>query len=186
MSRAPVVWVVSDGGPLMLIPCHRAKQWEGALYPSRGRMVQARTRAVFSGHTATDYDTALDVCDDLLAKIQMQDGAEVLVFGGWEDPMAWFPVAVNEGWLVRDRMLNDDFELGPLLSRQSRRPFGRAVTWELAEPNFLVMAAADVGKENQLDHQVITFPAGSYAIYTHEVSLPENQMVVLHHVTPAR
>ena len=54
-------WVVSFGGPLLLVPGEHLPSWGGVEPPNDGRHIDAQFRFNGPNEPATDYDRACDV-----------------------------------------------------------------------------------------------------------------------------
>ncbi len=62
MERSNLLWVHSNGGPLILLSEHLLNYWDGINPPKDGRQIEATFR--WGPHSAaTDYDRACDVSD---------------------------------------------------------------------------------------------------------------------------
>lgn len=160
-------WVSSGGGPLILMPEGAMPHWEGTDIPSAERSVTASFRYDPSGASATDYDQACDIKDDIgLISVGESWG---LVLNASPDDTTWHSWTEAEGCLIRLGYLDEDIDFAEHLeiirSREGKQE-GMVLSVS-SEPLYLFDAAFN-GNFVLQTQQFIRFslPAGQYAVYS--------------------
>lgn len=91
-------WVVSNGGPLLLLPAALLPAWSGTEVPADGRVLQTRFRWDPDAPAPSDYDRACDVAG-YAGVLDVADGWG-LVLGDEPNSTRWLP-GRGGGVLVR-------------------------------------------------------------------------------------
>src|SRR5262245_59937362 len=89
-----LLWMDSNGGPLLLVPGEYRSAWEGIEPPCDGRQIEAHFRWNSPDEPATDYDRACDV-NDSIAQLAIGAG-HGLVLSGYPTGTAWLPFDSTE------------------------------------------------------------------------------------------
>jgi hypothetical protein len=85
---APLTWIESNGGPLVVLPRALLAAWRGTDDPLPGEAIEATFRWN-PGGVATDYDRACDVRD--YAGVIAVGSGEALVLADEPLPTTWLP-----------------------------------------------------------------------------------------------
>lgn len=161
MAKRRLAWVDTTGGPHLVVPEKYAVHWEGVGKPSRGRVVEAKSRWDASG-PATDYDRACDV-DGLLGVIRVGRGRGVVLADdpgmaaycpsrGRHSILKWVYAPSEAALLACFRGVTTRLKAEATVS--VRHPGGRLV----------LMDAADTPQSWLGKHSEFTLPAGLYQV----------------------
>jgi len=166
-------WVVCDGGPHLLLPTELVHCWEGVSEPSNGRIVQARFRYLGKESSATDYDLACDV-EEEIGLIPVGAGYGLVI--GQAVPMSiWIPLPESRGGVIAVPMFWDCNVTAVLPSSNFKDaefvPTKLVISTESG--TFTLLAASDCGPKWVYPHSVITVTAGTYAISKANYSVPD-------------
>ena len=112
MSADP--WVVSNGGPLLLLPVPLLPAWSGTEVPTDGRLLQTHFRWNPDAPAPSDYDRACDVAG--YAGVLDVGHGWGLVIGDEPNPVRWLP-APDGGILARLVYATDDASVEAALAR---------------------------------------------------------------------
>lgn len=178
-----LVWIASEGGPLLLLAREYLQYWEGTEPPTGGRTIEARFR--WSGQPdapATDYDRACDI-DDYLGLVNVGPG-QALVLG--DEPLAttWWSAGETGGMLVRWRYARDEEAVVQALAH---------IPETIWEPTQLVLTggpepmylfdAAEPGAEVD-EYLVVELGPGQYTLATGVYEPDDYTALVLHRFLP--
>lgn len=172
-------WIISNGGPLILLAMDNLLDWEGTDPPSNGRIVEADFRFNFLEEPdapATDYDRACDV-DEHLAIFEVGSGQGVIFTG--KRGTAWFRTVDGNrgGILIRDSADDDPALLAVVESLPEEAWQTEAFTLEFSQGPLTLfdsaypgsLAQGYPGSLAQFDqHLVIDLLPGRYTVATAE------------------
>ena len=182
-----LTWVVSYGGPLLLVPGEHLPSWGGVEPPADGRRIEAQFRFSGQDDPATDYDRACDVTGWLgLLDIGAGHG---IVLGGEPLDTAWQASAAagerdddTGGLLIRWVYANNEADVIEALNHVPKtvwRDEGLVLSVG-REPLYLLDAACPGSELEGDDHLKIHLTPGRYSIATAEYE-PENHTSLLLH-----
>jgi immunity protein 21 of polymorphic toxin system len=183
-----LVWMWSNGGPLLLIPGEYLSAWEGCESPSGGRRVEATFRWDSPDSPATDYDRAGDV-DDYLGLLDIGAG-HGLVLGGEHAGAMWRPRTFSDpggneragGILVRCVYADSDEHVIEVLQRIPEDIWAdEGMVFTVGPQPLYLIDSAFAGYElGGDDHLIIQLPAGQYAAATAVYQPDRSTSLVLH------
>jgi hypothetical protein len=178
-----LTWYESAGGPLLLVPCIYAVDWEGIETLSSGRTVQATFRWSDSDLSATDYDRACDI-DDYVGVLEVGAGRAV-VLGDIAMPTTWIPSS-GGGILVRWLYAESDSSALRALSKVSEELWqDTGHTFHVPSGPLCLFDSALVGRDLNDDQVLhIHISPGIYRVDTVEFRPDENTFLVLHRLIP--
>ncbi|WP_428267165.1 Imm21 family immunity protein [Haliangium sp.] len=170
-----LVWISTDGGPMILMPRAALMAWGGVEPPRDGRVIEARAPREDPDRPACDYDRACEV-EGVAAVIDVNE-RDALVVAGEALPTAWIPhdrggvlVRVAEATRTRAEL---EAHLRAVVERDG-------VPWQpldgqllrCGEPGWLLFDASCPGWEIELSAAVKLAP-GRYrlAVATHRDSV---------------
>ena len=155
-------WVVSNGGPLLLLPTSLLAHWTGTDVPRDGRVVRAHFRWNPDAAGASDYDRACDVRG--YVGVLPVGGGWGLVVGDEPNPVCWLPTA-DGGTLARWVAADDDASVERALAR-----IPEDLAWEpqgdfmVATSPSVLFDSAEPGEESFGPRRTIELRPGSYDV----------------------
>ena len=179
-----LMWIASEGGPLLLLTREYLRYWEGTDPPTGDRTIEARFRWTRNpAAPATDYDRACDI-EDYLGLIDVVPG-QALVLG--DEPLAttWRSLGPTGGMLVRWSYAPEEAAVVQALARIPDAIWGPAqlVLTVGPEPLYLFDAAYP-GAEVE-EYLVVELRPGHYTLATGVYEPDDLTSVVLHRFSPA-
>jgi hypothetical protein len=177
MSELRAEWVTCDGGPLILLAREHLHAWEGADFPTDGRMVEAYIRWNPVG-PATDYDRACDL-DDYAGLIDVGCG-KALVLGDEPLMTTWLPL--EDGGLLVRWVYADDEEV--VIAAARRVPndayLDTGLTLSVGQSSLVLFAASESGRDKIYPRIEFQLPSGSYRILTGEYAEDARTAIICH------
>jgi hypothetical protein len=185
-------WVVSTGGPLLLVPGEHLPSWGGVLPPTDGRRIEAQFRFNGQDEPATDYDRACDVSmAGYLGQLDIGTGHGI-VLGDEPLATAWQPAAAASngdddmgGLLIRCVYANSYADVIEALEHVPQTAWqDEGLVLSVGhEPVYLLDAASPASELAGDDHMTIQVPPGRYALATAQYEPDVHTCLLLHRLT---
>lgn len=187
MKNNSIVWIESNGGPLILLPKNLLMYWNGneSILP---KVQDGGTDENKSLNDFTDYDRACHLSDYInLISVGQAQG---LVLGDMPSLTAWWPLPeINSGMLVRRIFANEDESIIHSLSHMSLDLFPPAsFVWNNVNENLILMDSAFPGLAPyvpEMNRTMFTLPPGNFGIRTLEYG-PDNDTFLILHLLESR
>jgi hypothetical protein len=185
-------WVVSNGGPLLLVPGEHLLSWGGVEPPADGRRIDAQFRFNGRDEPATDYDRACDV--SMAGYVGLLDigTGQGLLLGDEPLSTAWLPAATSSdggddtgGLLIRWVYANRKADVVAALAHVPQTAWrDEGVVLRVGHEPLYLLDAACPGSELEGDsYLTIPLPPGRYAIATAEYEPDSHTSLLLHRLT---
>ncbi len=183
-------WVLSYGGPLLLVPGEHLPSWGGVEPPADGRRIEAQFRFNGPDEPATDYDRACDV-EGWLGLLNIGDGYG-MVLGDEPLSTAWQPATAagdggddTGGLLIRWVYANSEAEVIAALAHVPQTAWrDEGLVLSVGhEPLYLLDAACPGSELEGVSYMTIQLPPGRYAIATAEYEPNSHTSLLLHRLT---
>lgn len=185
-------WVVSTGGPLLLVPGEHLPLWGGVEPPADGRRIEAQFRFNGPDEPATDYDRACDV--SMAGYVGLLDigTGQGLVLGDDSNSTAWQPAAAASaggndtgGLLIRWVYADREADIIAALAHVPQTAWrDEGLVLSVGHEPLYLLDAACPGSELEGDSSMtIHLPPGRYAIATAEYEPNSHTSLLLHRLT---